>query len=379
MARASVPSLPPFASGAHLADKFEILGVLGEGGAGTVYDAVRLPGHERVALKVLHAHLLGDRQIRGRFEREAKILERLTGPHVCPLLDSGEVEDPRVEGRSMLYMALPKIDGPTLDAVLLREGPPPIDRAVDVMLQVCEALDAAHAQGIVHRDLKPANVLLRGGTHVIVVDFGLAKILAGEAGTTVLTAHNMVCGTPEYMAPEQARGDEIDARCDVYAAGVMLYQLLTGVVPFRGATPLAVLTAHLTDAPLPARARAPERGISRALEAIAQHALAKEPAERYPTAASLSAALLHARAAPEDTLSVRPEAFRVQVEDDADGHAPTMPGVARVETARPAPPPPPPLTPPRAYEPSARAWTWVWIAAVILSISIGAWLSLRAP
>src|SRR5947209_3984002 len=108
MARTTAPSIPPLGSGVVLADKFEIRGLLGEGGAGTVYDALRLPERERVALKVLHGHLLGDRQIRGRFEREAKILRRLEGPHVCPVLDSGELEDPRVEGRTLLYIALPK-------------------------------------------------------------------------------------------------------------------------------------------------------------------------------------------------------------------------------------------------------------------------------
>jgi serine/threonine protein kinase len=400
MARANPPSIPPLASGKILGDKFEILAVLGEGGAGTVYDALRLPEQERIALKVLHSHLLGDRQIRGRFEREARILRRLHGPHVCPVLEFGELPDPRREGQELLYMALPKIDGPALDTVLHREGPLPLDRAIDVILQVLDALKMAHAQGIIHRDLKPANVLLRGGTHVVVVDFGLAKIVAGEAGTTVLTAQNMVCGTPEYMAPEQARGDEIDARCDVYAAGVILYELLTGAVPFTGVTPLNVLTEHLTSTPEPPRVRAPARGISKALEAVVLHAMAKSPGERYPSAAAFAAAILHARAEGDDVVSVRPVLFGAdpsageradaETEAETDPHGPTLP--AAIPSVRPAPretsgappavrtAPPPPVPRPTTHPPreglSARGWALIWIVTALLSISLGVWLSL---
>jgi serine/threonine protein kinase len=140
MARPSSPSTPPLATGMRLGDRFEVLGVLGEGGAGTVYDALRLPEREQIALKVLHGHLLGDRQFRGRFEREARILRRLEGPHVCPVLDSGELADPRDPSRRLVYMALPKVDGPSLDAVLRREGVLSTSRALDVILQVLDAL-----------------------------------------------------------------------------------------------------------------------------------------------------------------------------------------------------------------------------------------------
>jgi len=369
------PSMPPFAAGTTLGDAFQILGLLGEGGAGTVYEATRTITGERVAVKVLHSHLLGDRQIRGRFEREAKILERLRGPHVAPVLDFGELADPRDETRTLLYMALPRIDGPSLDAVMTRDGPLPMNRVTDVMLQICDALKMAHAQGIVHRDLKPSNVLLRGGTHVVVVDFGLAKILTGDVASTVLTAQNMVCGTPEYMAPEQARGEEVDERCDVYAAGVILYQLLTQTQPFTGATPLAVLTAHLTMLPTPPRERAPNREISPALGAVAMHALAKDPNARYATATALAAAILHARVAPDDVDSVRPDA----------AHAATVPSFpsspTQLSPSRPPASPsaaPMPL-PPRAFALSQRAWTMIWIGAAVASISVGIWLSLNAP
>ena len=383
MPRTSSPSIPPLTPGAVLGDRFEVLGILGEGGAGIVYDALRLPERERIALKVLHSHLLGDRQFRGRFEREAKILRHLEGPHVCPVLDSGEIPDPRDESRSLLYIALPRIDGLALDTVLHREGPLPLNRVFDIVLQILDALKMAHAQGIVHRDLKPANVILRGGSHVVVVDFGLAKIVTGDVAATVLTAHNMVCGTPEYMAPEQARGDEIDARCDVYAAGVILYQMLTGSPPFAGATPLSVLTAHLTSPPVPPRERAPERPISPALEAVVLHAMAKDPADRYSTAVAMAAAILHARATPTDLRSVRPEVFRVRVDGDGDGHAPTLPDLPNSTPtsppgARPAAVAPAPKRA-ESFELGAAGWRVVWIVAALASICLGVWLSLHAP
>jgi eukaryotic-like serine/threonine-protein kinase len=387
MARSSSPSTPPLAMGMRLDDRFEVLGVLGEGGAGTVYDALRLPEREQIALKVLHGHLLGDRQFRGRFEREARILRRLEGPHVCPVLDSGELADPRDPSRRLVYMALPKIDGPALDAVLRREGVLSTSRALDVILQVLDALRMAHEQGVVHRDLKPANVLLKGGSHVIVVDFGLAKILTGDVAATVLTAHNMVCGTPEYMAPEQARGDEIDARCDLYAAGVMLYQMLTGSPPFVGPTALSVLTAHLTSTPVPPREKAPDRDISPALQAVVLHAMAKDPGDRYSTAAEMAAAVLHARATPDTLAAVHPESLRVRLDGDGevDGHGPTVPDLLNAPTA---PTPTPAPAPPRQVSASAPApgfqlgptgWKIVWIVATLASICLGAWLSLRTP
>jgi serine/threonine-protein kinase len=360
----------------NLAGRYEILGVLGEGGAGIVYDALRIDGEKRVALKVLHGHLQGDRQFRGRFEREAQILRRLEGPHVCPVLDSGEMPDPRDATRTLLYMALPRIDGPSLESEL-KAGALPSARAIDLTLQVLDALAMAHAQGFVHRDLKPANVLLERGSHVVVVDFGLAKILTGDTTSTVLTAHNMVCGTPEYMAPEQARGEEVDARCDIYATGVMLYQMLTGEAPFTGPTPLSVLTAHLTSTPVPPRERAPEKDISPAIEAVVLHAIAKVPGDRYSTATEMSAALLHARAMPGVPDKVHPEAFRVRLDVDADGHAETMHDLS----SRPAPPRAETKRPAEASETGLgpAGWRVVWLVAAAASIGAGIWLSLRAP
>ncbi len=376
-------SLPPLSAGRKLDDKFEIVGVLGEGGMGIVYDARRIVEGDRVALKVIHQHLAGDAQIRGRFAREVAILRRLEGDHLCPVLDFGEIADPRREGAGLLYMALPRIEGQALDSLLKKEGPLPLTRAVTIVLDICEALREAHSQGVIHRDLKPGNVLLREGDRAVVVDFGMAKIVTGGGtGTTALTQHNMVFGTPEYMAPEQARGDELDARCDVYATGVILYELLTGGVPFSGPTPLNVLTAHLTEAPQSPRGRAPDRGISPALDAVTRHAITKDPSERYATAGALAMAIRAALASPEDVDGVRP-ASRVNVTGDAtDTHSATLPAPVPYLPSIPMPRSAVlPSVHPGSLAPGAERTSPLWIVVCVLAalagIALGAWLSVR--
>ncbi|HEX8790048.1 MAG TPA: serine/threonine-protein kinase [Polyangiaceae bacterium] len=372
-------SLPPLSAGRKLGDKFEIVGVLGEGGTGIVYDARRLAEGDSVALKVIHQHLAGDPQIRGRFAREAAILRRLEGDGVCPVLEFGEIPDPRREGAGLLYMVLARVDGPALDAVLKRERLLPIDRIVRILLEVCDALGEAHAQGVIHRDLKPGNVLLRTDGRAVVVDFGMAKIMTGGGtGTTALTQHNMVFGTPEYMAPEQARGDELDARCDVYAAGIILYELLVGSVPFSGPTPLNVLTAQMTETPSSPSTRAPDRGISRALEAVVLHAIAKDPGERYPTAGALAAAMTAAVAAPDDVEAVRPST-RVHVRiDTTDAHALTLPSPLRLTNPSARAPAVASVRPSVPAASSSPWWIVVCVVAAVAGIALGAWLSMHA-
>lgn len=379
-----------------IADKYEVIGVLGEGGTGIVYDALTKDGNA-VALKVMHPSLAGDHQIRGRFQREATILRRLGGDHVCPILDFGETpgDEP---GRSLLYIALPKINGESL-ADLLARGPIDMSRALDILLEVLAALEEAHAQGIIHRDLKPANVLLEAGTKVFVVDFGMSKIITGSGlDTTNLTAHNMLFGTPEYMSPEQARGDELDARCDVYSAGVMLYEVLTGAPPFTGPSALSVLTAHLTSTlePPSTRPRAAGR-VTPALESVVLHALARDPDKRYPSAGAFAAALRHARAKPNDVLTLRhvalsapsPRASETATAtgpttsthrdaiDAIDAMAPTL--IATPPTfvsQRPAIVRPPAALLPRHHQ-SSKTWLLVWVIVGLASISVGVWFALR--
>lgn len=383
------------AAGTVLGGKFEITGVLGEGGTGVVYEAKKVEDGSTIALKVVHPTLSGDKQVRGRFMREAAVLRMLGGDFICPVLESGELT--QEQGPTLLYLSLPKINGRSLASVIARDGVMPLSEVTRVTSDILAALASAHSRGIIHRDLKTQNVLLRDGKDVIVVDFGMAKIITGgvTGNTTQLTAHNMVFGTPEYMSPEQARGDEVDARCDVYAAGVILYELLTGTVPFSGSTPLTVLTRHLTDPPEPPIERAKDRRIPKAIAAVAMHALAKKPADRYESAESMRAALVHASAAPDDVDNVHPTRFTAEEEPDA--HARTMPAISqRADSVKPpavrvnvrsdAPPSSVPSTDrikakqkdAAAAEPRGGAGTYVlWAVLALASIGLGVWLALR--
>lgn len=204
-----------------VAEKYDVKGVLGEGGTGIVYDAVRTTDNAPVALKVMHEALAGDKQIRGRFQREAAILRRLEGDHVCKVLDFGEMpgEEP---GTTLLYIAMPKITGEALSQIIQR-APLPVDRALEVMLEVLSALSAAHVQGVIHRDLKPANVLSLGG-HWKLADFGISKNLS-----RIMTQKTFQqFGTLGYAAPEQFQGVEARPSADVYSLGKILVFLLTG-------------------------------------------------------------------------------------------------------------------------------------------------------
>jgi eukaryotic-like serine/threonine-protein kinase len=290
--------LPP---GTLVGSRFRIESVIGEGSQAVVYQARGEPGGEEVALKVIHRHLCGDPQISRRFEREASILRRLEGEHVARLLSF-------VEEDGLLAIALERVDGISLEALLAERAPLALDVAIEITLQVCAALGAAHANGIIHRDLKTANVLVEreagqtpgasgAGIRVKVVDFGLSKVLQGESNTA-LTEQGMIFGTPEYMAPEQARGDEVDARADLYAAGVLLYEMAVGRSPFSGRSPLGAMTAHLSEAPPSPRAALPGSSITPALEAVILKALAKSPADRYSSARDLAQAIAAARDEP---------------------------------------------------------------------------------
>jgi serine/threonine-protein kinase len=306
------PVVAPLEIGQVVAERYEILEELGRGTSGTVYRAADLhvnTEHETVAIKAIHGHLHADRQIYGRFRREVEILRRLEGPHVCKLLDC-------VEDDGLLLTVLEYVDGPSLDSYAEVHGPLPLPEIAAIFAQIGTALDAAHQAGIIHRDLKPSNVLVEGvrgagdgaegprsflrNLRVRVVDFGLAKIVVGDGDGAALTEHDMVFGTPDYMAPEQVAGEELDQRCDVYAAGVMLYELVVGRVPFETPGALDTMAAHLNQ-PVPEPSSAAlHREITPSLEAVILKALAKDRRERYPRALDLSAALAQAVEAAGD-------------------------------------------------------------------------------
>ena len=281
------------ASGTIVAGRFVVDGSLGEGASGVVYSARRSSDGVRVALKVIHRSVCYDEQFTRRFEREATILKQLEGNHIVRLLDI-TVHD------ELPVLVLEFVEGSSLETAL-RSGMPTIEHAVEITLQICAALGAAHAGGFVHRDLKPGNVIVQGELGAVkvpmvwVVDFGLGKALHRDTPGISMTDRDLILGTPEYMSPEQVRGDDVDHRGDIYAAGVILFEMLTGRVPYRANTPMNTMTAHLHEAIPSARSVRPDRGISSALEAVVARALAKDPADRYPTARAFAEALAAAR------------------------------------------------------------------------------------
>ncbi|MGE5231559.1 MAG: serine/threonine-protein kinase, partial [Deltaproteobacteria bacterium] len=228
---------------AALADRYRIERELGQGGMATVWLAEDLRHRRQVAVKVLEpslAQALGAE----RFLREIRIAAGLTHPHILPLLDSGEAG-------GFLYYVMPYIAGESLRQKLAREGALPVAESARLLREIVDALAKAHRVGVIHRDIKPENVLLADG-HALVTDFGVAKAVSDAGGDGTLTMAGMAVGTPAYMAPEQAAGDpHVDQRADLYAVGVVAYEMLTGRPPFTGATPQQVLAAHVTTPPDP--------------------------------------------------------------------------------------------------------------------------------
>jgi serine/threonine protein kinase len=288
--------------GKTLPGGYLILELVGVGGMGRVYRAEQTALGRTVAVKIIHPHLVGEENAAARFITEARASSRLNHPNSVGIIDFGKSPD------GQLYLVMEFLRGRDLARVAYEEGPLPFRRIVDVLRQTLAALAEAHSEQIVHRDLKPENIILEpvrsGGDFVKVVDFGLAKIRA-ESQQPSITSPGIVCGTPEYMSPEQARGDPLDARSDLYAVGVILYQLLTGRLPFEAESPTQVVLAHLTQPPKDPRSVAPERHIPEGLARLALRTLAKDAKDRYQSADEMSAALSEALDAVEDRVSAR--------------------------------------------------------------------------
>lgn len=361
---------------------------LGVGGMGQVLDCHDRRVGRDVALKLLQDRYAELDELSLRFELEAKIQARLEHPGVVPVYDIGVREDGAV------YFTMKRVHGLTLEQIVARLSIGGEDiskkysrrRLLTAFSSLCLAVAYGHSRGVVHRDLKPGNVILEGvagdeegldGARVRVLDFGMAKLIHGSASAsiTALTEQNMVFGTPEYMAPEQARGDDVDARSDIYSAGVLLYELISGKLPFRGNTPIGIMTAHLTEEPAPPSSHAPERQIPPALESVVLHAMAKQPEARYPSARHLREALERALTSPDDTQSIAPPSKDDLSLTDTQHDMKLPDGLSRTEvdvaavTLDPRPEA-------DAERGNSRLWLLVAIVAALLGIAAGVAVSL---
>ncbi|HEX8951585.1 MAG TPA: serine/threonine-protein kinase [Polyangia bacterium] len=304
--------------GLHVGDRYRLRELIGEGGMGGVFRAEQLATGRLVALKLLHPELAHIDYVARRFEREAQVASRLSHPNIVDVFDFGE-------SNGHLYIAMELLAGTSLGDAIARgafargnatlfgrarrllaghshlSGIPP---TIAIVRQVLAALEHAHARGVVHRDLKPDNIMLlpprddSSPAHVKLLDFGIAK-LADEAprGGKPLTQAGVPLGTPEYMSPEQAAGDATDARSDLYACGIILYEMLTGRLPFEAESAVRLLSMQITAVPPPPRAVAPDAHIPAALEEVVLRALAKKREDRFDSATELLHALDDAVAA----------------------------------------------------------------------------------
>ncbi|MBW2731380.1 MAG: protein kinase [Deltaproteobacteria bacterium] len=277
--------------GRVIGGRFEIVRLLGQGGMGAVYEARHQTLTRRFAIKILRPELAASRDFVERFRREAVASARIEHPNVIYITDFGSMED------GSFYLVMEFLQGQGLDEILVQAGRIPLSRAIPILAQVADALDAAHAVEVVHRDLKPENILLsevRGHKDIVkVFDFGIARVRTPEFSET-LTMRGQVFGTAEYMSPEQAMGEECDGRSDLYAVGCLAYELVTGDPPFTG-QPVKVLQAQVSKEPAPPSTRLRDHPIPSAFDALVLRCLAKKPSDRYSSGAELRQALLKVR------------------------------------------------------------------------------------
>ncbi len=298
-----IQSQPDPLIGTIVAGRYRIVKPLGEGGMGQVYLAVHEAIEKKVAVKVLRREYSEKQDIVARFQQEAVSASRIKHPNVLDVFDFGQLDN------GCFFLAMEFLEGNDLADELTRHRLIDPQRGVRIALQICRALAAAHSRGVVHRDMKPENVFLQrigdGEEIVKIVDFGIAQLrtteeaAASEPKRRRLTRTGMIFGTPEYMAPEQAAGKKADLRVDIYATGIILYEMFTGAVPFTGDTFMAVLAAHLNEPTPPMTTVCPDLQVSIEMQHVIVRALLKNPDERFQTMGELTAAIL---ATPEGAL-----------------------------------------------------------------------------
>ena len=303
--------------------KYKILQQIGRGGMGSVYKASQPTIGRMVAIKILHPKLANRKDLVSRFGREAKALGHLTHPNTVKVFDDGVLED------GSLFIVMEFLEGKNLNQIIRTEGRLTTERALPVLVQICHALEEAHKRGVVHRDLKPENIFLcnQGGIRDFpkVLDFGLAKLTDPElrSGATALTQEGMVFGTPEFMSPEQAQGKPLDARSDIYSLAVILYEALTGKLPFEARTSMEFVKHHVLSLPIRLDDRVPGLSFPSGLGDAIAKALEKDLAKRYQTAAEFAAAL---------------EAFVPKAQGPSSLAAPPTPAQAPLASAAPIAP-----------------------------------------
>jgi serine/threonine protein kinase len=341
--------------GREIAGRYRILAQIGHGGMGAVFRAQQLSLKREVALKLLKPELSAEPGLVRRFNAEAELAAKLEHPNTVTLFDFGQDSD------GTLFIAMEYVKGVSLREVMTREGPIPAPRALAICEQITASLADAHAHGIIHRDLKPDNIMLteRGKKRdvVRVLDFGIAKLRdeRGDVTAMPLTRAGDLLGTPQYMAPEQIRGEKVDGRTDVYALGAMLYEIITGRLPFEAPTLMAILSKHLTELPIAPTSRRPDLNIPLEIERLIMEALQKAPEARPPSmeafgdrVSAISAQVgrgAHPHASQGGAGAMPGAAAPTPLQASSWAHAtPGMPPNAAQEPRRPTRPPGVPLT-----------------------------------
>ncbi|HEX2283899.1 MAG TPA: Stk1 family PASTA domain-containing Ser/Thr kinase [Mycobacterium sp.] len=309
----------------QLSDRYELGEILGFGGMSEVHMARDLRLHRDVAIKVLRADLARDPSFYLRFRREAQNAAALNHPAIVAVYDTGEAETP---AGPLPYIVMEYVDGITLRDIVHTDGPMEPRRAIEVIADACQALNFSHQHGIIHRDVKPANIMISKTGAVKVMDFGIARAIADANSVTQTAA---VIGTAQYLSPEQARGEKVDARSDVYSLGCVLYEMLTGEPPFMGDSPLAVAYQHVREDPVPPSQR--HNDITPELDAVVLKALAKNPDNRYQTAAEMRADLVKVHSGEQ------PDAPKVFTDAERSSILSSPPTHQRTEPINPVAPP----------------------------------------